>query len=278
MNSKLGEAYTELKQTQSEMLQQEKMASIGQLAAGVAHEINNPMGFISSNLRTMEKYLKRLEEFLELGVANISSESLKDEIAQARRRFKVDYILGDAHSLLAESLDGAERVRTIVQNLKNFSRLDQAQVTYANLNECLESSITIAWSELKYKTTLSRDYGELPVVNCLPQQLNQVFLNILLNAGQAIEAQGEITVKTRNEGEEIVISIHDNGCGIPEEICNRIFEPFFTTKEVGQGTGLGLSISYDIIKKHKGTIDVESSLQTGTTFTIRLPIEGISQS
>ena len=277
VSEQLAVAYQELKETHSQLLQQEKMASIGQLAAGVAHEINNPMGFISSNLGTMGKYLERLEGFLELqsaGMAEVATQELKAQIAEARRRFKIDYVLGDARSLLAESQDGAERVRTIVQNLKSFSRVDDARASYVDLNDCLDSTITIAWNELKYKTTLTRDYGELPPVKCLPQQVNQVFLNILVNAAHAIEKQGEITITTRRQGEEVTIAIRDTGSGIPEEIKTRIFEPFFTTKEVGKGTGLGLSISYDIIKKHKGSIEVESSPQDGTTFTITLPIEG----
>ncbi|HBA86755.1 MAG TPA: histidine kinase [Geobacter sp.] len=277
VSEQLADAYEELKSTHSQLLQQEKMASIGQLAAGVAHEINNPMGFISSNLGTMGKYLERLEGFLELqseAVIRAASDQLREEMVQARKKFKVDYILGDARSLLAESQDGAERVRTIVQNLKSFSRVDDAQATYVDLNECLESTITIAWNELKYKTTLIRDYGELPPVKCLPQQLNQVFLNILVNAAHAIEKQGEVTVTTRCAGSEVTIAIHDTGGGIPDAIKSRIFEPFFTTKEVGKGTGLGLSISYDIIKKHNGSIEVESSPGEGTTFIIRLPIEG----
>ena len=279
VSEELVAAYQELKATHSQLLQQEKMASIGQLAAGVAHEINNPMGFISSNLGTMGKYLERLEEFLEIqstGLTETAPEEMKLEIAQARKKYKVDYILGDARSLLAESQDGAERVRTIVQNLKSFSRVDDAQATYVDLNDCLESTITIAWNELKYKTTLVRDYGELPPVRCLPQQLNQVFLNMLVNAAHAIEKQGEITISTRRAGDEVLIAIHDTGSGIPDEIKSRIFEPFFTTKEVGKGTGLGLSISYDIIKKHNGSIEVESSAGAGTTFTIRLPVEGVA--
>ena len=278
VSRELSRAYQELKNTHSQLLQQEKMASIGQLAAGVAHEINNPMGFISSNLGTMGKYLDRLAGFLELQSAGIEESAparLKEEIAEARRRVRVDYILGDARSLLAESKDGAERVRTIVQNLKSFSRVDEAQSSYVDLNECLDSTVSIAWNELKYNTTLNRDYGELPRVKCLPQQLNQVFLNILVNAAHAIEKRGEVTIRTRRENETVTLAIHDTGCGIPEGIRNRIFEPFFTTKEVGKGTGLGLSISYDIIKKHGGTIEVESSERGGSTFTIRLPIEGV---
>ena len=278
VSEQLATAYQELKATHSQLLQQEKMASIGQLAAGVAHEINNPMGFISSNLGTMGKYLERLAAFLELqsaGVEECASEKLREEIAQARRKFKVDYILDDARALLAESKDGAERVRTIVQNLKSFSHVDEAQSSYVDLNDCLETTITIAWNELKYKTTLKRDYGELPPVKCLPQQLNQVFLNLLVNAAHAIDTQGEISITTRAAGERVTVAIHDTGCGIPPEIQNRIFEPFFTTKEVGKGTGLGLSISYDIIKKHGGSIEVESPQGCGTTFILTLPVEGV---
>lgn len=273
-------AYQELKATHSQLLQQEKMASIGQLAAGVAHEINNPMGFISSNLGTMVKYLERLEGFLEIqsaGIGEVAPEQVRQELAEARKKFKVDYILSDARNLLSESQDGAERVRSIVQNLKSFSRVDDAKATYVDLNDCLESTVTIAWNELKYKTTLVRDYGDLPQVKCRPQQMNQVFLNMLVNAAHAIEKQGEIAIRTRREGDEVLIAFSDTGSGIPDEIKSRIFEPFFTTKEVGKGTGLGLSISYDIIKKHKGSIEVESSVGEGTTFTIRLPIEGVAQ-
>jgi two-component system NtrC family sensor kinase len=239
VTEQLAAAYQELKSTHSQLLQQEKMASIGQLAAGVAHEINNPMGFISSNLGTMGKYLERLTGFLELqdaALEKIASDSLKEELGQARRHFKVDYVLKDARNLLAESQDGAERVRTIVQNLKSFSRVDEAKASYVDLNECMESTVTIVWNELKYKTTLHRDYGELPEVKCWPQQLNQVFLNILVNAGHAIEKQGEITISSRREGQMVAIAIHDTGSGIPEGIRSRIFEPFFTTKEVGKGT------------------------------------------
>jgi two-component system, NtrC family, sensor kinase len=165
-------------------------------------------------------------------------------------------------------------VRAIVQNLKSFSRVNDGQLSYVDLNDCLESTISIAWNELKYKATLHRDYGQLPQVKCLPQQLNQVFLNMLVNAAHAIDKQGEITVTTRLEGSRVSVAIKDTGCGIPEENRSRIFEPFFTTKEVGKGTGLGLSISYDIIKKHNGTIEVESGVGTGTTFIITLPVEG----
>jgi two-component system, NtrC family, sensor kinase len=278
VSQQLATAYQDIQETHFQLLQQEKMASIGQLAAGVAHEINNPMGFISSNLCTMEKYLSRLTQFLELqgnGIQQWGPPQFQEEVAQARRALKMEYILKDAVSLLAESRDGAERVRVIVQNLKSFSRVDEARRSCVDLNECLDTTITIAWNELKYKATLNRDYGELPQVQCLPQQLNQVFLNLLVNAAHAIEKMGVITIRTRAEGGRVSIAIHDTGCGIPQEIRNRIFEPFFTTKAVGKGTGLGLSISYDIIKKHGGNIEVESGPECGTTFTVTLPVEGV---
>ena len=276
-NRELATTVTELQSTQTQLLQQEKMASIGQLAAGVAHEINNPMGFISSNLGTLERYVGRLEEFIEAQTEALkvaAPAGVQEALADIRKQLKIDRVLGDIRNLIAESADGAERVRVIVQNLKSFSRLDEAESQETDLHECLESTISIAWNELKYKATLERDYGQLPPVVCQPRQLNQVFLNLLINASHAIDKQGVIRVRTWPEGDRACIAISDTGCGIPAEIRSRIFEPFFTTKEVGKGTGLGLSISYDIVKKHNGTIEVDSTAGQGTTFTIRLPIKG----
>jgi two-component system NtrC family sensor kinase len=276
VSEELARTNEDLKSTHQQLLQNEKMASIGQLAAGVAHEINNPMGFISSNLGTMAKYLDRFSGFIDAQstvIQEVAPPEQQAEITQMRQKFKLDFILDDARNLLTESMDGAERVKIIVQNLKSFSRVDEAESKLVDLHECLESTIMIAWNELKYKTKLIKEYGELPPVKCHPQQLNQVFLNMLVNAAHAIETQGEITIKTWAEEKHVCIAISDTGGGIPEEIRNRIFEPFFTTKEVGKGTGLGLSISYDIINKHNGTIEVASKLGEGTTFTIKLPIE-----
>ncbi len=273
-NLELDDAYQKLKTSQSQILQQEKMASIGQLAAGVAHEINNPMGFITSNLKTLGKYLERLKEFVSaqkgMLVEKVAAEELQP-LREQQKRLKIDYLFEDGSDLIAESLDGAERVKTIVQNLKSFSRVDQSEVMDVNLNECLESTISIAWNELKYKTTLEKDLGELDLLRCHPQQLNQVFLNILVNAAQAIEKQGRIKVRTWQDEENQYVAISDDGSGIPEEIQSKIFEPFYTTKEVGKGTGLGMSISYDIIKNHGGEIRLDSQLGVGTTFTIVLP-------
>lgn len=273
---RLQRAFDDLKMAQTKLLQNEKMASIGQLAAGVAHEINNPVGFIRSNLTTMGKYVDKLRAYLEEmeKACDALPEERRDDLKRLRKSHKIDYLLEDIPDLLAESVDGADRVRTIVQNLKSFSRVDQSQYAEADINECLESTINIVWNELKYKTTLHKELGDVPRIRCYPQQLNQVFMNILVNAAQAIETQGDIWVRTFVDNDQLVVHIQDNGCGIPEEIREKIFEPFFTTKEVGKGTGLGMSISWDIVHKHGGRIDIESQVGVGTSFFIYLPLSG----
>lgn len=272
----LEKAYSELKNAQLQIFQQEKMASIGQLAAGVAHEINNPMGFISSNLSTLNKYIDRLTEFIaaaDQSLIECAGSRESDKLNEVRKRLKIDYIMDDARQLIAESQDGASRVSRIVQDLKSFSRVDQVEQAMINLNEALETTINIAWNEIKYVAEINREFGDIPDILCFPQQLNQVFLNLLINAAQAMEGrQGSITVRTWNEAGSVFVSVADTGCGIPDEIRQQIFEPFFTTKEVGKGTGLGLSISYDIIRKHGGEITVESEVGRGTTFIVKLPI------
>jgi signal transduction histidine kinase len=263
-----------LKETQSRIIQQEKMASIGQLAAGVAHEINNPIGFVSSNLRTLAKYadsvtgfFKELQRLLADAPAGSPLHALKD---QWRDR-QLDYAVEDMIDLIQESLEGTDRVVKIVKDLKNFSRVDEAEHQHANINDCLDSTINIVWNELKYKAQLTKEYGALPRIKCFPRLLNQVFMNLLVNASHAIEKQGVITVKTWQDNGSIVASVSDTGCGIPEPIRKKIFEPFFTTKEAGKGTGLGLSIAYDIVARHKGEITVDSEVGRGTTFTVRVP-------
>jgi two-component system NtrC family sensor kinase len=274
-NKELEQAYVELSSTQSKILQQEKMASIGQLAAGVAHEINNPMGFISSNLGTLNKYLDRLVEYIGiLTEAKTTMDRLATDeaLAGARKRLKVDFVLEDTKKLVAESLDGADRVKTIVQNLKSFSRVDQAETIFADVNDCIDSALNIVWNELKYKTTVKKEYGALPQTRCYPQQLNQVFMNLLVNAAHAIDKQGVITLRTWHQDGSVFASVSDTGMGISDNNLSRIFEPFFTTKAVGKGTGLGLSITYDIVKKHKGDITVLSEPGKGSTFTVKIPV------
>lgn len=276
-SSELEQAYAELKMAQVKTLTHEKMATIGQLAAGVAHEINNPIGYVSSNLRSLQKYLQRLTEFL-----NVQDEALKNTgheealafVGKARMRLKPDFIAEDVVDLIDESLEGTERVRKIVQDLKTFSRSDEAEWKPVDLVEGFESTINMVWNEIKYKATLVRDFSALPPVKCLPHQMNQVFMNLLINAAQAIEKDGQITVKVWQEGDSAMFSVSDNGCGIPPHNLNQIFEPFFTTKAVGKGTGLGLSLSYEIIEKHRGEFLVESEVGKGSTFTISIPLEG----
>ena len=264
----------ELKSTQSQMLQREKMASIGQLAAGVAHEINNPIGFVSSNLRSLDKYVKKLLGYLET-LETQFKEQLPEgwqELKAERKKLKIDFLIEDCGDLIEESLDGSERVRKIVQNLKTFSRVDQAEEQLADLNECLESTIAIVWNEIKYKAMLEKDLADLPDLHCNPQELNQVFTNILVNAAQAIEKDGLIKINSWLDDDVVKISFQDNGSGIAPENREKIFEPFFTTKSVGEGTGLGMSISYEIVKKHGGDIQLESVMGQGTTFTLSFPL------
>ena len=278
----LESAYSDLKSAQSHMLQQEKMASIGQLAAGVAHEINNPVGFVMSNLNSLRKYAEKLLAFIRsqgealTAITDLAPErqqALLESLAADRKALKIDYIVTDALNLIDESLEGTNRVKNIVQNLKNFSRIDETENKPTNLNKAIESTLQIVWNELKYKATVIRAYGEIPTTLCNLGELNQVFTNLLVNAGQAIREAGEITIRTWSEGDNIYLAFSDTGCGIPPEISQRIFEPFFTTKEVGKGTGLGLSITYDIIKKHQGDIEVTSEVGKGTTFTVRIPVK-----
>ena len=268
-------AEEELQQAQSRLVQQEKMASLGQLAAGVAHEINNPIGFLTSNLSSLEKYVERLIEFIEVEDRMLTHPGGPDleQVNDLRKELKIDFISDDARELIEESLEGADRVRRIVQNLKNFSRPDHAEYELADLNQCLESAISIAWNEIKSVATLKREFGDIPQLWCCPQLLNQVFLNLLLNAVQALEGQGVISVRTWSDRRRVFVSVADSGRGIPPALRSRVFEPFFTTKEVGTGTGLGLSISYGIAQKHGGEIEVRSKEGEGSTFTLSLPLK-----
>ena len=279
-NRELENTYAALTASQRHLIQQEKMASIGQLAAGVAHEINNPVGFIMSNINTMGKFVDRLYQFIDvqaeaLRVLSKHGEEagrLAKEVEEKAHHLKIDYILGDMKNIVQESLDGTNRVKRIVQDLKSFSRLDEAEQKLGDINGGLESTINVVWNELKYKAVVNKEYGRIPLTKCNLGQLNQVFMNLLVNAAQAIEQQGTITVKTGQTDGSIVVSISDTGCGIPEDKIDRIFEPFFTTKEIGKGTGLGLSIAYDIVKKHGGAISVTSETGRGTTFTVSIPV------
>lgn len=282
-NEELERAYSELKQAQSRILQQDKMASIGQLAAGVAHEINTPTGFILSNLDSLRKYASRLDEFIasqsevieELarpGTGREDALKAEERVRQTRRALKIDHILGDIRNVVEESMEGAQRIKSIVGDLSSFSHVNEADYKPSDINAGLESTVNMVWNELKCKAVVKREFGVLPLTVCNIGQLNQAFMNILINAAHAIEKEGEIGIRTWHEEGSIFVALSDTGCGIPEPIVGRIFEPFFTTREVGQGTGLGLSIAYDIIGKHSGEIRVESEVGKGTTFVIKIPV------
>jgi len=270
-----------LKEAQEQLLQSEKMASIGQLAAGVAHEINNPVGFVSSNMKSLQTYVDQLLDVIVRQEALLADDSLSEELRQQARQLSATadlaYLKGDVVELIAESLDGLKRVKDIVQSLKDFSHVGESDWQMVDICKGLESTITIANNELKYKTVIERQYGDLPLIKGLASQLNQVFMNLLVNAAHSIAERGTIRIRTECKEDWVYIQVEDTGCGIPPENLSRIFEPFFTTKPVGSGTGLGLSLSYGIVQKHGGRIDVQSEIGVGTRFTVCLPATQIKE-
>ena len=265
---KLEEAHTQL-------LQSEKLASIGQLAAGVAHEINNPVGFVNSNLATLHGYVGNLVELIEAyeeAKQGLSAES-QASIAVVRERIELEFLKEDIVLLMKESADGLQRVRQIVQDLKDFSRVGESDWQWADLHKGLDSTLNVVQNEVKYKADIVREYGTLPPVECLPSQLNQVFMNMVVNASHAMgEERGRITIRTTATDDAVCIAFADSGSGIAPEHLKKIFDPFFTTKPVGKGTGLGLSLSYGIVQRHHGRIEVDSEVGRGTTFRIVLPL------
>jgi PAS domain S-box-containing protein len=261
-----------LEEAQNQLLQSEKMASIGQLAAGVAHELNNPIGYVASNLGSLEGYLKDLFEIID-ACGDGDRDAAFERVGQLKAAKDYAYIKTDIGQLMTESRDGLSRVRKIVKDLKDFSRVGEAEWQWADLHVGLDSTLNIVWNELKYKCKVDKEYGDLPAIYCLPSQLNQVFMNLFVNAAQAIENRGEVTIRTGRQGEEVWVEVADTGKGIAQENLNRIFEPFFTTKPVGQGTGLGLSLSYSIVVKHRGRIEVASEVGKGSRFRVVLPIK-----
>lgn len=283
-NGKLKSTLENLEKTQAKMLQSEKMASIGQLAAGVAHEINNPTGFVSSNLNTLGDYqedlsrvltdyqeLKKALKALPEGSLPETHAALLAKVEASEEEVDIDYIQDDVGDLIGDSREGTERIKKIVDDLKQFAHPGEEKMKATDVNAGLESTLNVVNNELKYKATIVKELGELPLVMGYPQQLNQVFMNLLVNAAQAIEKAGEIKIVTTNIDGLLDIRISDTGCGIPEENLHKIFDPFFTTKDVGEGTGLGMNIAYNIINKHNGSIRAESEVGEGTTFIIQLP-------
>ncbi len=284
----LEKANQELKEMQSQLVQSEKLASIGQLAAGVAHEMNTPVGFVGSNFETLENYMSKIKELfqmygelLEKIETSDKAELLDkvDTISKSRNEMKIDFILEDLPVLFNDSREGIDRVTSIIQNLRDFSRIDQPEnLDIYNINDGIKATLVVVQNEIKYDADVEMELSELPQILCSTGQINQVLLNILMNAAQAIKSQerddkGKITIRTYATDDDVVCEISDDGPGIEREKLPKVFDPFFTTKPSGKGTGLGLSISYDIIvNKHKGILLVDNSVDKGTKFTIKLPI------
>ncbi|MDH4568630.1 ATP-binding protein [Pseudomonas sp. BN414] len=256
-----------LEKANAQLLQSEKLAAIGQLAAGVAHEINNPIGYVFSNLKTLTGYVNDLLRIVDAvdGVGSL------EELQQLKRSLEYDYIRNDVEALIHESEDGIERVKKIITALKDFSHIEEEAFRAADLHKGFDSTLNLVNNELKYKAEVVREYGELPLVECIPSQINQVVMNLLINAAHAIEGFGRITLRSGQQGDWVWLEVEDDGKGIDPNILNRIYEPFFTTKPVGKGTGLGLALSYNIVQKHSGRIEVVSQPCHGTRFRVWLP-------
>lgn len=277
-----------VKKASEQLYQSEKMATVGQLAAGVAHEINNPTGFVSSNLQTLAGYQKDINDLLSLyrelkrtirEGSGERSESILETLALIDRQeeaLDIDYLIKDSEDLIGESREGMERIKKIVMDLKDFAHPGEDTMKEADINVCLDSTLNVIMNEIKYSTQVKKQYGSLPLLPCYPQQLNQVFMNMIINAAQAIEGEGVISITTEHDASGITVRIMDTGKGIPKENLPRIFDPFFTTKEVGKGTGLGMNVAYNIVKKHQGTIKVVSEVGKGTEFTIHLPLKQLA--
>ncbi len=269
---------SQLKETQSHLVQSEKMASIGQLAAGVAHEINNPLGYINSNLSSLRNYLADLDKVIAL--TEKLTQELPDDNAVAKEyntlkdELDLEFVREDLKDLVEESIEGANRAKNIVQDLRDFSRIDKKDRAIFDLENGLDATLNIVHNELKYKADIMKEYGGVEPFECVGAQLNQVFMNLLVNAAHAIEEFGVITVRTGYKDDDWVwVEVEDTGKGISEEIKNKIFDPFFTTKPVGKGTGLGLSLSYKIIQDHQGYFEIDSEIGVGTKFRVYIPVK-----
>ncbi|MGD8782561.1 MAG: MCP four helix bundle domain-containing protein [Ignavibacteria bacterium] len=263
-----------LKDAQNKLVQSEKMASLGQLTAGVAHEINNPVNFVLSNVNPLKRDIKDIigiqKKYEELIKSNNLEKHFR-EIEKLKNKLDYDYTLDEIDELLDGIEEGGNRTAEIVKGLRNFSRLDEEEKKIANINECINSTLMMLKNQFKNRIEIEKEFEDIPDILCYPGKLNQVFMNLLINAGQAISTNGKIKIKTWNNEGNIFVSIKDNGKGMDEKTKSKIFEPFFTTKDVGEGTGLGLSISYGIIQDHDGKIDVKSIINKGTEFIITLP-------
>jgi hypothetical protein len=271
-NTQLTALIEKMKRIQEQLVHSEKMASLGQLVAGIAHEINNPVNFISSNMTPLKQYIHDMKQLIAQYDTQWTPESQQQALTAFKEDIEFDFLIEDLDVLLQDIETGAARIKHIVQDLRNFSRLDEAELKTIDLHESLDTTLNLLGHMYEKRITVHKHYGDLPPVECYAGQMNQVFMNLLANAGQAIPQTGNVWITTRYDGQQVVIRIRDDGNGIPDEILPKIFDPFFTTKDVGEGTGLGLSISYGILEKHQGEIQVESEVGQGTEFIITLPV------
>jgi signal transduction histidine kinase len=272
-NIELANSKMQLERLQGQLVHTEKMASLGQLAAGIAHELNNPAGFIFGNMDLLGEYLSQLQSLLRVYDKVSLATHDRQLVDSQKTQIRYEKLVNNLDSIIVDCREGAERICDVVKNLRTFSRLDEAEIKKVDVHAGIDSTVRLlsryfSGSPLK----LRRNYGALPPIDCYADQLNQVWMNLLVNAAQAVTEHGEVSISTKLVQNSVVVAISDTGSGIPEGQISRIFDPFFTTKPVGEGTGLGLSISYGIIERHGGSIDVESEVGIGTTFTVRIPI------
>ncbi|NVM21024.1 MAG: response regulator [Desulfobacterales bacterium] len=272
LNARLKKVLEQRKQVQAQLVQNAKMAALGELVAGIAHEINNPLGFIHANLGNLNKFSKRLIGLIESYDRMNFPDETKQEIEKRKEEINYSYLRSRMPEMIERSVVGAGRMKRIVLDLKSFSRLDAAEFAEADLNDAIESTLNIMCHEYKNRIEIIKEYGNIPLIKCYIAKLNQVFMNLLTNACHSIEDKGEIRIRTSMEDEMVKIEISDTGEGIPEDVMDKIFDPFFTTKPVGQGTGFGLSVSHGIVEQHNGEISVKSKPGEGATFTIKIPM------
>jgi len=270
----LNNTLKDLTQAQSHLVQSEKMASLGQLTAGVAHELNNPLNFITSSINPLQRNMDDLLALLFKYDAIIEEQDLTErfsELGEFKEEMDYTFMLKETKALLRGINEGASRSEHIVKDLRTFSRMDENEFKGVNIHEGIDSTLLLLRNMTKNDITIHKKYGDIPSIDCLPGKLNQVFMNILTNSVLSIKSKGDIFVETSQDGDHARISIRDSGVGMPPEVKDHIFEPFFTTRPVGEGTGLGLSISYSIIEEHNGTIEVLSKVGEGSEFVITLP-------
>ncbi|MDA2924431.1 ATP-binding protein [Acidobacteria bacterium AH-259-L09] len=272
-NQQVREAYQELKQTQVQLIQSEKMASLGQLVAGIGHEIKNPLNFIYGNTDFLRAYIQNLKQLIKLyeSEAKLKPEGVR-KLGSLKKEMNYSFMLEDLNTLIRNFEEGAKRIHSVITDLKTFSRMDSDQFQSVNIHEPIDLALNLLHNEYRDRIDIHKEYGDVPRVECHPGKISQVFMNLLANACQAIGTAGDIWIRTFSEDGMAVVEIEDSGVGIEQEHLGKIFEPFFTTKSVGKGTGLGLSISYSIIQQHQGEIRVESQREKGTKFSVRLPL------